>query len=70
MTVVEGDPKAPFLIATGLRCREGSYSFPWIAPLTLDPYFIILSEKQTSITIFLCLWYDDLIEPSSLPDHW
>ena len=27
-TIVEGDPKAPFLIATTLRCRGGCYSFP------------------------------------------
>ena len=33
MTVVEGNPKAPFLIATTLRCREGCYSFSWIALL-------------------------------------
>ena len=32
-TVVEGDPKAPFSIATTPRCRGGHYSFPWIAPL-------------------------------------
>ena len=32
-TVVEGDPNAPFSIATTLRCRSGWYSFPWIAPL-------------------------------------
>ena len=32
-TVVEGDPKAPFSIATIPRCRGGRYSFPWIAPL-------------------------------------
>ena len=32
-TVVEGDPKAPFSIATTPRCRRGCYSFPWIAPL-------------------------------------
>ena len=32
-TVVEVDQKAPFSIATTLSCREGSYSFPWIAPL-------------------------------------
>ena len=32
-TVVEGDQKAPFSIATTPRCREGRYSFPWIAPL-------------------------------------
>ena len=28
-TVVEGDQKAPFSIAT-TRCRGGRYSFPWI----------------------------------------
>ena len=27
-TVVEGDQKAPFLIATTPRCRGGRYSFP------------------------------------------
>ena len=32
-TVVKDDLKAPFLIATTPRCREGCYSFPWIAPL-------------------------------------
>ena len=31
--LVEGDQKAPFSIATTLRCREGRYSFPWITPL-------------------------------------
>ena len=33
VTVVEGDPKAPFSIATTPRCRGGRNSFPWIAPL-------------------------------------
>ena len=32
-TIVEGDQKAPFSIATTLRCRGGRYSFLWIAPL-------------------------------------
>ena len=32
-TIVEGDPKAPFSIATTPRCRGGSYSIPRIAPL-------------------------------------
>ena len=32
-TVVEGDQKAPFPIATTPSCRGGCYSFPWIAPL-------------------------------------
>ena len=32
-TVVEGDPKAHFSIATTPKCRGGRNSFPWIAPL-------------------------------------
>ena len=32
-TVVEGDDKVPFSIATTSRCREGRYTFPRIAPL-------------------------------------
>ena len=32
-TLVEGDPKIPFSIATTQRCRGGRYSIPWIAPL-------------------------------------
>ena len=32
-TVIDGDPKAPFLIATTPRYRGGHYSYPWIAPL-------------------------------------
>ena len=31
--IVEGDPKAPFSIATTPRCRGGRYSIPRIAPL-------------------------------------
>ena len=32
-TIVEGNPMSLFSIATTPRCREGCYSFPWIAPL-------------------------------------
>ena len=32
-TVVKVYLKAPFSIATTLRCRGGRNSFPWIAPL-------------------------------------
>ena len=32
-TVVEGDPKAPFQIATTPSWKGVCYSFPWIAPL-------------------------------------
>ena len=38
VTVVEGEQKAPFLIATTLRCRGGRYSFPRISPLY--PYYV------------------------------
>ena len=32
VTVVEGDPKAPFSIATTPKCKGGRNSIPWIAP--------------------------------------
>ena len=32
-TVVEGDLKTLFSMATTPRCRGGRYLFPWIAPL-------------------------------------
>ena len=32
-TLAEGDPKAPFSIATTPMCRRKGYSIPWIAPL-------------------------------------
>ena len=47
--IVEGKLKGPFSIATTLIYRGGHYSFPWIAPLTIDPYLIMLSVKQDSI---------------------
>ena len=42
-TVVEGDPKAPFSIATTPRCRGGHYSFPLIAPLY--PWYVPYNTK-------------------------
>ena len=33
VTIVEGDPKAPFSIATTPRYRGGRYYIPWIVPL-------------------------------------
>ncbi len=32
-TIVEGDPKTPFSIATTPRCRGGHYSILWFAAL-------------------------------------
>ena len=62
-TDVEGDPKVPFSIATTPRFRGRCYSFPWIAPLYLDPYLIMLSVKQGSTkSYFLSLWYDSTWE--------
>ena len=58
-TIVEGNPKAPFLIATTPMCRGGHYSFPGLLCFTLDPYLIMLSVKQGGIKYhFLSLWYD------------
>ena len=56
-TFVEGDLKAPFSIATTLRCRGGWYSIPRIAPLYL--WSLLYSAKCGNIKYhFLSLWYD------------
>ena len=58
---VDGEPKAPFSIATTPRFMEGHYSIPWIAPLY--PYFIMLSVKEGGIKYhFLSLWYDSTLD--------
>ena len=58
-TIVEGNPKAPFSIATTPMCRGGRYSFPELLYFTVDPYLIMLSVKQGGIKYhFLSLWYD------------
>ena len=49
MTIVEGELKISFSIATTPMYRRGCYSFLWNVPLTCDPYFIMLSVKQRSI---------------------
>ena len=53
-TIVEGDLKAPFSIATTLGCREGRYSIHWIAPLYpwSVPYNAEWLSKAASSTIF------------------
>ena len=62
-TIVEGDLKAPFSIATTPRCRGGRYSFPGLLYFTLDPYLIMLSVKQEGIKYhFLSLWYDSTLD--------
>ena len=48
VTVVKGDKKAPFSIATTLR--RVLLLFPGLLHFTLDTYFILLSVKQGGIT--------------------
>ena len=59
-TLVEGDLKASFSIATTLRCRGGCYSISRIAPLYpwSSPY------KAASSTIF---WVFGMIRPGIQP---
>ena len=58
-TLVEGDPKAPFSIATTPGCRAGATSFSGLLHFILDTYLIMLSVKQGGIKYhFLSLWYD------------
>ena len=47
--MVKGDSKALFSIASTLRYRRECNSFLWIAPLSLDPYLVMLSVKQGGI---------------------
>ena len=71
-TIVEGNPKAPFSIATTPRCRGGHYSFPGLLYFTLDPYLIMLSVKQGGIQIpfFESLVWLDLGLNPGLSGHW
>ena len=57
LIVVEGHPKATFSIATSPRCKGWRYFFPWISPLTLDTYLIMVSVKQEDHKYhFLSFW--------------
>ena len=71
-TIVEGNPKAPFSIATTPMCRGGRYSFPGLLYFTLDPYLIMLSVKQGGIKYHFLeslVWLDLGLNPG-LPGHW
>ena len=48
-TIVEGDTKAPFSIATTPSCKESATPFPGLLDFNLDPYLIMLSVKQGGI---------------------
>ena len=74
MTVVEGNQKVPFSIATTPRYRGGRYSFPWITPLY--PWYVsrvkycwMLSKEVSSTILKTLLWRDMGLKPGFL-DHW
>ena len=71
-TVVEGDQKAPFSIATTPRCRGGRYSFPWIAPLYpwYVPYIAECSARRYQVPFLKSLVWRDLGSNPGLPNHW
>ena len=69
VTLDEGDPKAPFSIATTPRGREGRYWIPMIAPLFPWPV-AYNAECWASSTIFESfVWLDLGLKPGP-PDHW
>ena len=67
-TVVEGDQKIAFSIATTPRCRGGDTPFLGLLHFTLDTYLISLSVKQGGIKYHL-VWRNLGFNPSLL-DHW
>ena len=72
LTIVEGDQNTHFSIATTPRYKKGCYSFPLIAPLTLDNYLVMVSVNQGEIKYhfyesLVCL---DLVLILGLQDHW
>ena len=62
-TLVEGDLKAPFLIATTPRCWGRCYSIPWIAPLY--PWSLLYGAKQGSIKYHF--WVFGMTQPGIEP---
>ena len=78
MTIVKGDPRIPFSIATTPRCRRSP--FLRLLHFTLDTYLIMLSVKQGGIkyhflglspyiSIYIYI-YMFKREPSGLPRLW
>ena len=67
MTVVEGDSKAPFSLATTPKCTEGATLFTGLLQFTLDMCLIMLCVKQGSIKyIFLSLTFNSRSSQTSL----
>ena len=59
VTLVEGDPKSPFSMATAPRWRVRVYSIPYINPLSPRSLLYNAECKADGIRChFLSLWYD------------
>ena len=67
-TSVEGDPKAPFSIATAPRYRGGRYSIPWIAPLY--SWSLPYNARRHKVPFFNSLVWLDLGLNPGLLEHW
>ena len=67
-TVVKGDQKVPFWIATTPRCRGGRETFPWIA--LLYPWYVPYIARRYQIPFLKSLvWLNLRLNPGLL-DHW
>ena len=71
-TLVEGDPKTPFSIATTLRCKGRRYSIAWIAPLYLwyAPYNAECKTRWHQVPFFESLVWLDLGLKPGLTENW
>ena len=72
LTVVEGDPKAPFSIATTARFRWRRYSFSRIPPLYpwYVPYNAECWARRYQVPFFKFLVWRDLVLNPGVPGHW
>ena len=71
-TIVKGDQKVPFSIASTQRCRGGRYSFPWIAPLYpwYVPYIAECLTRRYQVPFLKSLvWHNQGLNLGLL-DHW
>ena len=67
-TVVEGHPKASFLVATTQWCRGGTSPFPGLLHFTLDMYLIILRYWYIYLLLVAYIYiYNDHWKSSELP---
>ena len=72
LTVVKGDQKAPFSIATTPGCRGVRYFFPWIAPFSpwYVPYIAECKARRYQVPFLKSLVLHDLRLNPDLKDDW